>query len=213
MKNKTDRCIICGSTNLKDRRSLNDSIITTCQDCGFGLLTTFPIEKKNLYSGTENSIAKGNVENEILIHKNNPKIQEKIINYFRFTPIKRNRNTLQVLNDKTSVIYDLGCGAGIFLAILENKKYQNLFGIEYNADSVDLIKANFGFQIRCSEIKHQKDWPLADLITSVDVLEHLPDVNKSMIEINKIAKPNSYVYIRVPNYGSFFAKLLKSKWI
>lgn len=213
MNNIVKKCIVCESNNLIKRKSINDFFILTCQDCGFGQLTSLSNEKYKLYNGTENSIAKGNVTNEISIFKDNPKIQERILKYYRFTPLTKTYSVKDIIDDKNSIIYDIGCGAGIFLAILESKGYKNLYGLEYNEDSVNLIKENFQFNIRSSEVKYYTDWPQADLLTSIDVLEHLPDINKSVAEINKIVKLNHYIFIRVPNYGSFFAKLFKSKWI
>jgi SAM-dependent methyltransferase len=38
-----------------------------------------------------------------------------------------------------------------------------------------------------------------DVVFAIEVLEHVEDLDKSLLEINRILKPNGYLYLTVPN--------------
>jgi len=52
-----------------------------------------------------------------------------------------------------------------------------------------------------------------DVITLWDVLEHVPNPSEVLKECNRLLKPGGLIYINYPDYGSYAARLMKSKWI
>jgi 2-polyprenyl-3-methyl-5-hydroxy-6-metoxy-1,4-benzoquinol methylase len=51
-----------------------------------------------------------------------------------------------------------------------------------------------------------------DVVTLWHVLEHLPDLDKTITDIQQLVKPNGLLIIAVPNYNSFDAKYYKGFW-
>ena len=117
--------------------------------------------------------------------------------------------------NKASSICDVGCGSGIYLAALQKLGYSYLYGIEFNFDSVELINHNFNFKkVIQGEIRQSNDIPKVDLITAFDVLEHIPNPKETIREIYQMLNDETgYLHIRVPNYGSLWAKLFRRKWL
>ena len=109
------------------------------------------------------------------------------------------------LSDK--VILDMGCGEGGFLVAVR-KKGLKAVGTDLSKMALDIAH----LQMSCrpnlgnpsiliqSEGHHV---PFADntfdLITSIDTLEHIPDLNGFLKEISRILKKGGYFYANTPN--------------
>lgn len=51
-----------------------------------------------------------------------------------------------------------------------------------------------------------------DAVALWDVLEHLPDPMSELQEVNRVLKPGGYLFLSVPNIGSFWARVLGKRW-
>jgi SAM-dependent methyltransferase len=51
-----------------------------------------------------------------------------------------------------------------------------------------------------------------DAITLWDSLEHIPNPLEVMHEVHRILKPDGTIYISVPNYGSWYGRVLRDRW-
>jgi SAM-dependent methyltransferase len=100
-------------------------------------------------------------------------------------------------------VLDLGCGAGRFLAGLEDA-----VGVEIAQQAVDRARANVpGADVRLVEA--DGSLPLGhgeiDLVWCSEVLEHVADVAHTLLEIRRVLKPDGRVLITVPYHGRFQA--------
>ena len=105
---------------------------------------------------------------------------------------------------KRASVLDVGCNAGYIGKYLKEKKQCICDGIDI--DEKALIKAKpyyrnlFKYDLyKCDFILHYK----YDFILFIDVLEHLPDPNKSLKKFVKNLKPNGKVIISLPNIARF----------
>ena len=100
---------------------------------------------------------------------------------------------------KTAVIRDLGCGPGYFLDLMGARGFTAVRGITLRQEDIaicsgkghrDLVRADMNF--------------LADPDESVDLLfcrhslEHSPFPYITLIEYNRVLKPNGVLYVEVP---------------
>jgi len=100
---------------------------------------------------------------------------------------------------KTAQIRDLGCGPGYFLDLMGARGFTNVRGITLSPDDIricaekghqDLARADMNF--------------LADSDESVDLLfcrhslEHSPFPYITLIEYNRVLRPNGVLYVEVP---------------
>lgn len=205
-------CYWCGNDELRFVYSLNGFSLFACQSCKFARIYPLPDESVLTYRciSSNSLIATGNALNEIEAFLNNPKQAIAILEENRLRPLKYFGDKF---DDKRSVILDLGCGGGTFLAALKYLGYHNVFGIEPNAASVALIRRRLDIPVLESNIKYQESLPKADIVTSFDVLEHVPDLREALLQINRMTKIGGGLHIRVPNYASLLSRLLGARWL
>jgi 2-polyprenyl-3-methyl-5-hydroxy-6-metoxy-1,4-benzoquinol methylase len=205
-------CSICGKPSTRPYSCLNGFSIRTCDNCRFGQVVPTPSVStlSEFYSGEETNIAKGNVLNEINAFRENPLQAIELLRSQRLNPLRILGEQFQ---DNNGLILDVGCGGGVFLAALKHLGYKNLHGIEYNPDSVRLIETNFGISVTHGAIEAIPSIPPANIATCFDVLEHVPDPQDSLVQLNRMLIDGGGLHIRVPNFGSLNAKIFRSRWL
>lgn len=97
-----------------------------------------------------------------------------------------------------SRILDLGCGPGYFLDEMKQRGYTNMQGVGLSNEDLDLCRQS-GHNVIKSDMNF-----LADRDESVDFLfcrhslEHSPFPYITLLEYNRILKPNGKLYIELP---------------
>ncbi len=121
----------------------------------------------------------------------------------------------KLIPDKISNILDIGCGEGFLVSHLpKNIKYT---GIDHNPESIEIAKSA-AYQQRETNFLVGNVYKLPfpdkqfDLITCLEVLEHLEAPEKALAEIKRMAK--KYVILSVPNEPLFqLANFLRGKYL
>ena len=94
-------------------------------------------------------------------------------------------------DNKSTKVLDVGCGRGYFLNRLQEKEYDNIYGLDL-FDNLDLGKATYvKGNIENLPFKDNE----FDVITCSHTIEHLLDPQKSISELKRVAKK---VIITVP---------------
>lgn len=97
-----------------------------------------------------------------------------------------------------SYILDLGCGPGFFLDETKSRGYTNTVGMTLSPEDIKLCEQK-GHTVKKSDINF-----LDDLDESVDfifcrhAIEHSPFPYITLLEYNRVLKPNAKMYIEVP---------------
>ncbi len=98
-------------------------------------------------------------------------------------------------------ILDYGSGTGGNFSLLN--EFGNTVGADVSATAIELSKQNFPSN-KVYRIKKEQSLPFPDnhfdLITLLDVLEHIKDDIKLLSEIKRYLKPNGNMLITVPAY-------------
>lgn len=128
--------------------------------------------------------------------KNNPFVKEQNYRYslaYQITPAGTKR------------LLDIGCGEGKFLGGLRQKADQ-LYGVDVDANKIQLAGENYPF-VNFSCVSDVKKLAFKDqffeVVTLLDVLEHLDDEKATIKEIGRLLKPNGLLILSVPNQGLF----------
>jgi SAM-dependent methyltransferase len=106
---------------------------------------------------------------------------------------------------------DFGCGRGGFLAAMDDPAG---VGFEVGDPGVtaagpsQIVTGRF-FDVAGSQGFEKGSF---DLITSFDVFEHLPDLDKYVEVLRTLLKPGGHLVITVPDIGRWNAKLAGSRW-
>ena len=100
---------------------------------------------------------------------------------------------------KTAVIRDLGCGPGYFLDLMRSREFTSVRGITLSNDDIsicakkghtDLVRADMNFLSDSDES--------VDLLFCRHSLEHSPFPYITLIEYNRVLRPNGVLYVEVP---------------
>jgi SAM-dependent methyltransferase len=99
---------------------------------------------------------------------------------------------------KHAEILDLGCGPGYFLDAMKQRDFTNVTGVSLSADDVDtatkkqhrVIKSDMNFLSNRDES--------VDMLFCRHSLEHSPFPYITLLEYNRVLRPNGYLYIEVP---------------
>src|SRR3989344_2064070 len=96
-------------------------------------------------------------------------------------------------------ILDVGCSTGHFLAALKGKAKERV-GLELGKDEASFIRKNLDFKVYTDPIEsaHIAEGPF-DLITALQVLEHVPEPKSFLHGISRHLKPNGLLYLELPN--------------
>ena len=126
-----------------------------------------------------------------------------LINNRRKQLIKRRQNGGKIL--------DLGCGLGQFLDQM-NSQYWQKIGVEPSrAAHQQIAKLNFTtYSQKLTDINLPEN--SLDVITAWHVLEHLPNPRMTLLEINRILKEKSFLFLSTPNTDSFGFQQGKERW-
>src|SRR4030042_5267546 len=102
---------------------------------------------------------------------------------------------------KGTKILDVGCGAGINLLMLG--QFGQAIGIDSSKRAVELSK-KYGKAALGDALKLPFPDESFDVLTALDLLEHLEDDRKALREWRRVLKPGGYALVSVPAYQWLF---------
>ena len=192
-------CPLCSGTELRHLVAVEPYSIAVCQGCGVGLTLPFPEPEQ---------IAAVNAE----IYQ----VEQRINIYLdlRNHLERRYRRQLRriVRSKPSGKLLDVGCSIGLFV------NQANLMG--FRAEGVELNSACAAYGARTFGVTIHASLPepafsaedAYDVVTLFDVLEHVPDPHRFLVEIRRLLKPDGLLVVQTPNLDSLMAALLRGKW-
>jgi len=106
---------------------------------------------------------------------------------------------------------DIGCGKGAMLATMAGRCDQAI-GLDYSLEYLILARKLFQeldadnvLLVAGSNLELPIRSGCASLLTSIDVIEHIPDQTKGVAEDTRVMKPGGVIYMNSPNRYSVFA--------
>jgi len=102
---------------------------------------------------------------------------------------------------KDKKILDVGCGNGKLLYNLKKRGFQHVYGCDYSHVSKKMSNAMKGYQtidLNRDSLTSLYGKESFDLVCCTEVLEHLFDPERTIIEMIEITKRNGYIFISVP---------------
>lgn len=195
-------CIICGNHQYKNVGLTKEIFnLVKCQGCGLVYIYPQPTEDqiKKLYDETYYA-GWGFKEHEEMVRK------IKILTFYkRFDEIEKYMSAGNVL--------DVGCAMGFSLEAALERKWKP-YGVELSEYSSNIAKKKFGnaiFNGTLEDANFQSNF--FDAITMSDLIEHVSNPNKLLIEANRILKSNGILAITTPDIESFSSKIMRTNWM
>lgn len=108
-------------------------------------------------------------------------------------------------------LLDIGFGAGTMLETAGELKW-NVYGLEISKPAAEQAKKR-GFDIFHGSLNEAK-YPdhYFDVITSSEILEHLPDPNGDLREVARILRPGGLFWATTPSAKSLSFRVMKLGW-
>ena len=123
------------------------------------------------------------------------------------------RNYLKLINRFKSKgkLLDVGCATGIFLE--EAMHTYQAQGIDPSAYAISQAKKKFKHRVRRGSLTSSRfKQESFDVITLLDVFEHLDNPRKSLKKIRYMLKPGGIIVINTGDANSLLAKIQKENW-
>ena len=204
-----DKCPVCSSNSLDKLLECNDFTtskenftIVSCGTCDFTFTNPRPLNENlgNYYKS-----------DMYISHTNNSKglfnwLYQKIRNYSVGTKVALLKSIT-----KEGIHLDIGCGTGEFLNACKNAGYTTK-GIEPSKLARTQAKYNYNLEVSENTDLTQFSEEEFDSISMWHVLEHIPNLNETISQFQKILKANGKIIIAVPNYKSWDASYYKEFW-
>jgi SAM-dependent methyltransferase len=103
------------------------------------------------------------------------------------------------LNFYNQKILDCGCGRGDLLIYLKKKGFKNLYGIDNTKDMIKNIDDISVFNMDvCNMSFNDEEF---DIVISSDLIEHIDDDKKAILEMKRILKKNGVLIVFVPAFN------------
>jgi len=112
---------------------------------------------------------------------------------------------------KNKTVLDFGCGSGYGTEML-SKKAAKVTGVDISTEAVDYAKNNYNSDNldfkTISELKNEK----FDVITSFQVIEHVPNDIEYVTKLKKLLNPGGYLLISTPDKTHRLFNHIQKPW-
>lgn len=197
-------CPICGNINLKNKLKVADHFgskeafdLLSCEKCQTLLTSPVPDENEIItYYKSNSYVSHGESVNPIF---------DKTYKYIQ----SRNLKYKQRLIEKYTLgkrLLDYGCGAGSFLAHMNEKGWSTI-GVEPD-DKARQLAINKGLNITDLNSINST----FDIITLFHVLEHVHSLNDTLEKIISLLDKNGVLMLALPNHQSLDATHYQEYW-
>ncbi|HET7118480.1 MAG TPA: methyltransferase domain-containing protein [Hanamia sp.] len=206
-----DSCPNCGNENISTILKVKDYTVSgeefeiwECKNCNQRFTQNIP-EKENIgkYYQSENYIShsdttKGLVNN--LYHK-----------VRKYTLIQKRKLIKKSTGKNQGNILDVGAGTGAFLNTMKMANWK-ITGTEPGKNAREKASELYGITLDQSEKMYSLPEQSFDAITLWHVLEHVHDLHNYVEQLKNLLSPDGKLFIAVPNYTSYDAKIYKKYW-
>ena len=113
-------------------------------------------------------------------------------------------NMLDTMKQEKGKLLDIGCGYGSFMSMALKYKWA-VEGMDISSYAAENASQELGVPVFVGTLD-QSDYPedCFDVITLLDVIEHLNDPRVFLCEVRRILKPEGVLVMRTPNQDSLF---------
>lgn len=101
-------------------------------------------------------------------------------------------------SEKQLMLMDFGCGTGFNLKYLA--KFCCVFGADIAPESFGKYRKNFNFPLIDLKKDVNEHYGQFDILTALDVLEHMDNDVAALKNMNRFLSPNGYLILTVPAY-------------
>lgn len=110
-------------------------------------------------------------------------------------------------------LLDVGCGLGFFVEVAQQNGW-DAWGAELNKHAVDWANEHVSDHVQYGTVD-SLDFADGsfDCVTMFDVIEHLDDPRKELLDVWRVLRPGGLLVLVTPDAGALMSKLLGSHWL
>ncbi len=187
--------------NVKDH-TVSHTSFQLRYDAELDLLHTFPQPK-------EDDLGKYYESDDYISHTDSKRtLFEKAYHWVKKRALQQKVKLVEKQQPKKGSLLDMGCGTGDFLQLAHQSGWKTT-GIEPNAKAKQIAASKGASFISSTTEAASQSF---DAVTLWHVLEHLPNLEAQIKELQRLLKTDGTLLIAVPNYKSFDAVYYKEFW-
>jgi len=139
----------------------------------------------------------------------NKTLFDKVYQWVKKHTLNQKLKLINSFNTESKTVLDVGCGTGEFLKVCQDDAWQ-VSAVEPNAAARTLAENKLAIKIPTdlAKVKNQQ----FDIITLWHVLEHVPNLNEYIRQLEQLLKPNGRLIVAVPNHESYDAQYYQEFW-
>jgi 2-polyprenyl-3-methyl-5-hydroxy-6-metoxy-1,4-benzoquinol methylase len=197
-------CPICVKSKTKFLFNKCNFDIYRCTSCGLGI-TDIPsdfdllsIYNEDYFQGKQADGYSDYIGSEIVLRKEFHRDVKLLL-----SQVKNENEKLKLL--------DIGSAYGFFLE--EAKEHFDVQGLEVATEAV-LFSKKRGLQVTEGVLDEKNSAQLGtfDIVTFLDVIEHVPNPNEFFENLNKITHKGSKILLTTGNFGSLLSRITGKHW-
>jgi len=201
MSSRKMPCRLCGSMHTERIKEIYDFQVIFCGDCELYFVHPVPTEEfsKQWYSEQEKK-KRWNNDLNLAIEANHKQNKETYETYF--ATISEN---IELRGGEK--VLEIGCFDGLFLKKFADIGYE-CKGIDLNRYFIEYGRQKYGLDLECGTI-FDFNFPeeTFDIVIFNQLLEHLPDPIRFLVEVRRILKNNGVIFLSVPNCGALIYQM------
>lgn len=176
--------------------------IVTCLACGFRYTNPRPTEESSAgYYQSDEYISHDTGTNDLMT---------RIYALARHFTVQGKYNLVRKYSPGKSLL-DIGCGTGEFLNYCQNHQF-NCVGVEPSDKARTYAQTNYHLEIREQFLQGMHHSERFDCITLWHVLEHIHQLDATLVKIRTLLKPGGTAIIALPNSNSYDAGYYRQYW-
>lgn len=193
------KCVICGENKIKLIEKVDRVFkfkIYKCLRCSLFFQQPIPSRQK--------------------LNKLYEKIYRKELNLplaeaaFEYKDEKQERSRIEEIEKfmRKGKLLDVGASTGFFVSTINGKRNWKAIGVEISVEAVKKAKQLYNVKLIRGEITNYKIKNESfDVITMHSVLDHIPNIEETIVSVNRKLRKGGFFIFNVTNIGSFEYRL------
>jgi len=207
------RCAFCKCDSISEKYSFDNCSIYRCSDCSVMFLYPRPSleDLRKVYDDNyflNKDLLSSDSE---YLYGYVDYISERINKQYGYTRIVDQAIDLLLSNNKQTkenpLWLDIGCGLGYLMDVAFDKGFE-VSGTEFNEHAVRYIKSKYIFPVKCGGIQDIEFDKKFDVISLMDVIEHLQDPFTDLTTIYDLMIPGGLLIVLTMDSDSLVSRLL-----
>jgi 2-polyprenyl-3-methyl-5-hydroxy-6-metoxy-1,4-benzoquinol methylase len=200
-------CFFCGSKDSHEAAIRKDGlVIKECSNCGLAFVDPrpSPVQLAQYYDSGYFNGAKDFFHGKDYCLERDKSIRTGAVTGYQ--------EIVANFDVAGKTVLDVGCASGALLCLLRGRKAKEVVGIDTAEYPVSFGVKQYGLDLRLVALE-RAGLPDAyfDLITLIDVIEHVENLKAFLTELRRVLKPGGSIFIITPNYQAY--QLARAKWI